>query len=425
MFSWSRQHRANLPTTQNTATQEKEGENEMRELKGYLSEKTGVPIDHIRLVFKGVVLSSSLPLDVQEIDSLVMLGSTDEMPQPPPRWQQTRVIDDLQTDGVAHRATSPRGGGNGSFSGERLYNPYCFERIETLRGLKDDEKARSILEELANDPYILQVMKNHKWKVGCLAEMYPEGLVGVDEVCILGLNQNKGEKILLRLRTDDLEGFRRISVIRETLYHELAHNEFGEHDKHFWALFRQVKKEVTEMDWTKQAGGKVIGGSLRAAPIAYGAGVDKESRVHVHRLGGQAMSTDVTASEAAGSAAIHRLSVEEMEAQNSCGCKETNSVSTLVMEQQQCLECVFDVKDSALPPKNETTDSEAATITIVFDRENTLRSVMMSVDESIASCMSLDATAPIERLFILRSGIEKLIEFEVNGQEQLKACYNV
>lgn len=38
--------------------------------------------------------------------------------------------------------------------------------------------------------------------------MYPEGKVGIDPVCVLGLNENHGQVIYLRLRTDDLEGFR-------------------------------------------------------------------------------------------------------------------------------------------------------------------------------------------------------------------------
>lgn len=37
----------------------------------------------------------------------------------------------------------------------------------------------------------------------------------------------------LRLRTDDLRGFRKYEKIRETLMHELAHNEFGDHDNSF------------------------------------------------------------------------------------------------------------------------------------------------------------------------------------------------
>ena len=53
--------------------------------------------------------------------------------------------------------------------------------------------------------------------------MPPEGKVGVSPVCILGVNINAGQEISLRLRTDDLRGFRRYDRIRETLIHELAH----------------------------------------------------------------------------------------------------------------------------------------------------------------------------------------------------------
>ena len=42
--------------------------------------------------------------------------------------------------------------------------------------------------------------------MGALCELYPEGQVGVSDVCVMGLNQNSGQKILLRLRTDDLQG---------------------------------------------------------------------------------------------------------------------------------------------------------------------------------------------------------------------------
>jgi hypothetical protein len=83
----------------------------------------------------------------------------------------------------------------------------------------------------AFDPAILHVMEMHKWQVGTLCELYPEGKVGVSEVCTMGLNQvrllgapqwgvlssdvlifgcggdwqNKGQKIFLRIRTDDLK----------------------------------------------------------------------------------------------------------------------------------------------------------------------------------------------------------------------------
>lgn len=62
-----------------------------------------------------------------------------------------------------------------------------------------------------------------RWTVGLLSEMPPEGKVGVSAVCVLGVNINAGQEISLRLRTDDLKGFRRYDRIRETLCHELAH----------------------------------------------------------------------------------------------------------------------------------------------------------------------------------------------------------
>jgi hypothetical protein len=130
--------------------------------------------------------------------------------------------------------------------------------------------ALRLLHKLASDPGILGVMEKHKWKVPLLAEMPPEGKVGVSESCVLGYNvnaaglykltpvithslesawflkpvslsskelvskfaalkcnlyrYNAGQEIHLRLRTDDLKGFRRYARIRETLLHELTHN---------------------------------------------------------------------------------------------------------------------------------------------------------------------------------------------------------
>merc|ERR1719164_408671 len=54
------------------------------------------------------------------------------------------------------------------------------------------------LKELSEDPGILGVMKRNKFQVGCLSEMPPEGKVGVDSECVMGLNQNAGQEIFLR-----------------------------------------------------------------------------------------------------------------------------------------------------------------------------------------------------------------------------------
>ena len=43
------------------------------------------------------------------------------------------------------------------------------------------------------------------WAQVALKEMPPDGLVGVSEQSLMGLNVNRGQEIILRLRTDDLE----------------------------------------------------------------------------------------------------------------------------------------------------------------------------------------------------------------------------
>ncbi|KAF1778253.1 WLM domain [Phytophthora cactorum] len=110
---------------------------------------------------------------------------------------------------------------------------YRFHAIEPLKNFADKDKAQEILEKLANDRGILAM---ERWG---LAEMPPDGKVGVDPVCVLGLNQNKGQKILLRLRTDDLLGFRKFLSIKKVLFHELSHNVHSEHDNKFYQLMRQ------------------------------------------------------------------------------------------------------------------------------------------------------------------------------------------
>ncbi|GFY97591.1 hypothetical protein Acr_12g0001320 [Actinidia rufa] len=86
---------------------------------------------------------------------------------------------------------------------------------------------------LAADPGIVAIMNKHRWRVGIMTEMAPVGYVGVSPKCILGFNKNHGEEISLRLRTDDLKGFRKYESIKKTLLHEL------------------LNQEAASLDWTR------------------------------------------------------------------------------------------------------------------------------------------------------------------------------
>lgn len=103
----------------------------------------------------------------------------------------------------------------GIFQRYILLQQYGFRDIQELPGLPRSDEARQILTSLANDPGIQAVMNKYKWSVGALCEMFPEGYVGVSDVCVMGLNENHGQRILLRIRTDDLLGFRKILSIKK------------------------------------------------------------------------------------------------------------------------------------------------------------------------------------------------------------------
>jgi WLM domain len=192
---------------------------------------------------------------------------------------------------------------------------YGFDKIETLE-LPQQSKAREILTSLATNPGVLACMKKHRWKVGSLAELFPDGKVGESPVTVMGLNTNKGQQILLRLRTDDCKGFRKISSIRSVLYHELAHNVYSQHDGDFFQLMRQIERECTELDWTRGSGLTTTTEPARS----YTGGT--------FRLGGNealaASSSNATVQELAAWAALMRMTAEEEEIQQNCGCGREN-----------------------------------------------------------------------------------------------------
>ncbi|KAJ8905984.1 hypothetical protein NDN08_002485 [Rhodosorus marinus] len=143
---------------------------------------------------------------------------------------------------------------------------YGFLRTETLSGLHDEPQAKALLERLASDGGVMAVMQKHRWTVGALKEMYPKGKVGVDPVCVLGLNVNKGAVIQIRLRTDDLRGFRTYYKLLEVMFHELSHNVHSDHDREFYDLMNQLQREAKELDWVQSTGRTIATGRRGSAP---------------------------------------------------------------------------------------------------------------------------------------------------------------
>ncbi|KAJ4902136.1 WLM [Raphanus sativus] len=145
--------------------------------------------------------------------------------------------------------------------------PYIFCAFRTLQlpGIELNPPPADALKRmhmLASDPGIIAIMNKHRWRVGIMTELAPVGYVGVSPKCLLGFNKNQGEEISLRLRTDDLKGFRKYQSIKKTLLHELAHMVYTEHDEKFYALDSQLNKEAESLDWTKSRGHTLNGAKV-------------------------------------------------------------------------------------------------------------------------------------------------------------------
>ena len=271
----------------------------LSQLVSVLHVKTGVPPDHIKLIAQGKVIypskdpsRSSDDVSISDLlkgsnAKLLMIGnvSYDEGPSEVPR-----IKDDLTAEGRAHRGKYVIDANSLNGRALPVQTNYRFHSIRTLTSLPNEHVAREILSSLASDPGILAVLAKHKWSVGALCELYPEGYVGVSDVCVMGLNENHGQRILLRLRTDDLQGFRKPLTIRKVLYHELAHNVHSEHDDAFYILMRQIEREARELDW-RQGRGRLLSSKNHHSTQTHTQtnSSASSSRHIVHTLGGGAL----------------------------------------------------------------------------------------------------------------------------------------
>ncbi|KAJ0113715.1 hypothetical protein Patl1_01910 [Pistacia atlantica] len=199
---------------------------------------------------------------------------------------------------------------------------FCDFRTLQIPGVELNPPASEALKRmhmLAADPGIVAIMNKHRWRVGIMTEMAPVGYVGISPKCILGVNKNHGEEISLRLRTDDLKGFRKYERIKKTLLHELmiveelivflffvqAHMLYSEHDANFYALDRQLNQEAASLDWTKSRGHSLSG--VRYSDQYEDNLFAGDIRNASHKLGGNVSEQLVSARASSVAAAYRRL----------------------------------------------------------------------------------------------------------------------
>ncbi|KOS13496.1 hypothetical protein Malapachy_0275 [Malassezia pachydermatis] len=152
----------------------------------------------------------------------------------------------------------------------------CGAHSSTPEGSPLQADVVKYLERLASDPAVLHVCKLHSYQVGLLSELLPH-----ENPELLGLNVNKGEKILLRIRTDEEDGFRDYKTTRRVLMHELAHNEISDHPPEFKILNSQLNREVESFERSRARGTHVLDTTPMYQPVP---GRDIEEDLEERRL---------------------------------------------------------------------------------------------------------------------------------------------
>ncbi|KAI7939190.1 hypothetical protein MJO28_014769 [Puccinia striiformis f. sp. tritici] len=134
---------------------------------------------------------------------------------------------------------------------------FSFGQVALLPNLPFESRRKELIDRLSNHPSIRSQMIKFKLTVGMLGELHP----WIDPQ-LLGVNQNAGQSIRLRLLTDDLKSVRPFSMVRRVLSHELAHNVYGPHDNNFKEFDSKIHKGMLAYDESAKASTYRLGGEL-------------------------------------------------------------------------------------------------------------------------------------------------------------------
>jgi len=197
-----------------------------------------------------------------------------------------------------------------------------FSRIQALSGYPNQTKAQQLLERIATDHGITSVMEKHGWKVGLLREMSIE-----ERPNHLGYNMNKGVEIALRLRFDD--GFRSYQSLIDVMLHELTHMEISPHDNTFYALYRQLHKEVALSSGKALGGHDINPNSPEEAEYEIDDVMTETAKSSGQKLGGNSNAQNSKSMrDLILSATMQRITEEEMKISDACANNKSDAHSS-------------------------------------------------------------------------------------------------
>ncbi|KAH7399413.1 WLM domain-containing protein [Pyrenochaeta sp. MPI-SDFR-AT-0127] len=210
-----------------------------------------------------------------------------------------------------------------------------FDAYEHLKHLPRDGEALHMLRKAAS--MVKPMMRKRGWKVGTLAEFLP------DEPQLLGLNINRTERILIRLRYHhDSRQFLSMEQVTDTLLHELSHIVFGPHNADFnnlWNELRDEHQSLLSKGYTGEgflSQGQKLGG--KRIPLeemrrqARKAAEKRKSTTNANaggnRLGGGSVARGIDMRKVIADAASRRNSITE-------GCASGSSEAGRLVNQQE------------------------------------------------------------------------------------------
>jgi hypothetical protein len=168
----------------------------------------GLPADAaLRILAKGKALRGdaraslgSLGVGANAKLMVMQTGAAERTAVETARPERMRGFED--DDRRARTGGLAAGSAGGAYKSRSTASPYRFGDLRALPvppGAKPGAAAaEELLRRLSTDASILAIMRAHRWTVGRLSEMPPEGQVGVSASCLMGLNRNAGEEVRTR-----------------------------------------------------------------------------------------------------------------------------------------------------------------------------------------------------------------------------------